>query len=74
MVPGPTGGRLELRDVAEPAAGPGEVLVKVAAAGVNRGELISRPALNPDNPDAQARPAGAGFAGTIAVSVRVVAA
>ncbi len=32
--------RLELRDVARPEPGPGQVLVKMHAAGLNRGELI----------------------------------
>ncbi|MGH1492326.1 MAG: zinc-binding dehydrogenase [Acidimicrobiales bacterium] len=65
-VPGPTGGRLELREVDEPAPGRGELLVRVAGAGVNRGELIARPALKSDNPKAKAYPSGAEFAGTIA--------
>jgi NADPH:quinone reductase-like Zn-dependent oxidoreductase len=65
MVPGPTGGRLELRDVDRPMPGPGQLLVDIAAAGVNRGELIARPALNTDNPEAKARPAGGEFAGTV---------
>jgi NADPH:quinone reductase len=39
MVSGETGGRLELRDVAAPAPGPGELLVRVKAAGLNRADL-----------------------------------
>lgn len=66
MVPGPTGGRLDLQEVAKPEPGPGEVLVEIAAAGVNRGELIGRPALNTDNPEAKGRPAGGEFAGVVA--------
>ncbi len=65
LVPSPTGGKLELRDVPEPRPGPGEVLVRVAAAGVNRGELISRPALTTENPEAKARAAGGEFAGKV---------
>jgi NADPH:quinone reductase len=34
------GARLELREVAPPAAGPGQVLVKLHAASLNRGEFI----------------------------------
>ncbi len=37
-VPGDDGGVLELRRVAVPVPAAGEVLVKVASAGVNRGE------------------------------------
>lgn len=33
---------LELRDVPDPTAGPGEVLVRVAAAGVNRADVMQR--------------------------------
>ncbi len=33
---------LELRDVPDPTAGPGEVLVRVAAAGVNRADIMQR--------------------------------
>jgi NADPH:quinone reductase len=34
------GARLELREVAQPTAGPGQVLVKLHAAALNRGEFI----------------------------------
>ena len=53
-VPGPEGAMFELRETAAPTAGPGQVVVAVRAAGVNRGELIrgaqarsSGPAANP---------------------------
>jgi NADPH2:quinone reductase len=44
-VPGASGGRVEVREVQRPAAGPGQVLVKVHAAGVNRGEITALRAL-----------------------------
>ena len=39
-VPTPNGAVFELREAKEPAAGPGQVVVAVRTAGVNRGELI----------------------------------
>ena len=65
VVPGPSGGQLELRDVPVPEPGPGQVLVRMAGAGVNRGELLSLPALRADIPRAQAGPSGIELAGTI---------
>ena len=65
-VPGLDGGVSELRRVPVPEPGEGEVLVKVAGAGVNRGELIGRPALRSSNPNARAAPSGNEFAGRVA--------
>lgn len=39
IVPGPDGGRLEIQDIPAPTPGPGQVLVRVMASGLNRGEL-----------------------------------
>ena len=64
-VPGPEGAVPELRDVEAPTAGDGQVLVKMAAAGVNRGELIGGRQLRTDNPNAKPAPSGIELAGTI---------
>jgi NADPH:quinone reductase len=40
--PSPDGGRLELAEIPEPHAGPGEVVVAVHAASVNRADLLMR--------------------------------
>jgi NADPH:quinone reductase len=64
-VPGPEGAVFELRETAVPAPGPGQVLVAVRAAGVNRGELI-RGAQARSGPSAQPARAGGEFAGEIA--------
>jgi NADPH2:quinone reductase len=41
MVAGATGPELELRDTPSPTPGPGQLLVQVQAAGLNRGEFIT---------------------------------
>jgi NADPH:quinone reductase-like Zn-dependent oxidoreductase len=64
-VPGDVGGVLELRHVPIPRPGPGQSLIKIAGAGVNRGELIARSALRLDNPSARPRPSGIECAGEI---------
>src|SRR5207248_9759214 len=65
-VPGPQGAVFELREAAVPTAGPGQVLVAVRAAGVNRGELIRGAARRSSDPAAQPARAGGEFAGEIA--------
>ncbi len=65
-VPGPHGGVPQLRTVPVPEPGPGQVLVKVAAAGTSRGALITGASLRTDNPNAKPSPAGNEFAGLIA--------
>jgi NADPH2:quinone reductase len=40
VVPGPSGGRLEIREVEAPKVAPGRVLVRVRASGLNRGEVL----------------------------------
>lgn len=67
VVPGELGGFSELRSVAIPDPGPGEVLVAVAATTINRGELIGRPRLVSTNPNARPAPSGIEFAGTVSV-------
>ena len=49
-----------------PTPGPGEVLVQVMGAGVNRGEILALPALRGDNPKVRAAPSGIELAGVIA--------
>lgn len=66
VVPGANHGELALKEVARPQPAPGQVLVDVRAAGVNRGEIIGRGAMRTSNPNAQARPSGIEFAGQIA--------
>ncbi|MFN0089738.1 MAG: zinc-binding alcohol dehydrogenase family protein [Acidimicrobiales bacterium] len=65
MVPGPDGAELASFDVATPQPGPGEVLVTVRAAGVNRGELLAKPLLRADRGAAR-QPSGVEFAGEVA--------
>lgn len=65
VVPGSSGGQIELRSVEVPRPGSGEVLVEIKGAGINRGELIGRPALRSDNPRAQPAPSGIEFAGIV---------
>src|SRR3954471_17999959 len=39
VIPGAEGGRVEIQDIAAPEAGAGQVLVRVRATGLNRGEI-----------------------------------
>lgn len=63
-VPGPEGAVFELRETPVPEPGPGQLVVAVRGAGVNRGELIRGAALRPGPAAAPAR-AGGEFAGEI---------
>ena len=65
-VPGPDGAKFELREIPVPAAGAGQVLVRVRAAGTNRGELIRGAALRATDPAAKPARSGGEFAGEIA--------
>ena len=65
LVPGPDGGIYEYRDVEKPNPGENQVLVKIHAAGVNRGELLFVGMFRSDNPNVKPTPAGIDFAGEI---------
>lgn len=67
VVPGQSGAVTELRPVETPTPGPGQVLVRMAGAGVNRGELIGGRQLRTDNPKARPLPSGIEIAGTIEI-------
>jgi NADPH:quinone reductase-like Zn-dependent oxidoreductase len=61
IVPGPQGGRLEILDVPTPRPEAGQVLVRVMASGLNRGEIkLVREAMA-----GEPRPAGVEFAGIV---------
>ena len=55
---------LALADIAKPVPGPGEVLIKIAAAGLNRADLAQAMGGYPPPPGAPA-PAGLACPGTI---------
>src|SRR5690242_13779086 len=65
-VPGPDGGVFEYREIPAPVPAPGEVIVAIHAAGINRGELLQRPLLRSSNPALRPMRAGIEFAGEIA--------
>ncbi len=66
VVPGPDGAQYEYRDIPVPAVGPGEVLVRIHATGINRGELLARPLIRSSNPKLRPVIGGIEFAGEIA--------
>jgi NADPH2:quinone reductase len=59
IVPGPAGAKVEARDVPTPEPRPGEILVRVRAAALNRGELLGGKA------GAPARPGGGECSGEV---------
>lgn len=65
LVPGEHGGQFEYRDVPTPSAKGDQVLVKVHAAGTNRGELLALPAFKSSNAALKPAPGGIEFAGEI---------
>lgn len=60
ITPGPGGAKVELRETATPEPGPGEILVRIRASALNRGELLGGKA------GAAARPGGGECAGVVA--------
>jgi len=59
LTPGPAGTGVELRETATPEPKPGEILVRVRASSLNRGELLG------GKPGAAARPGGGECAGEV---------
>jgi len=59
ITPGPAGTKVELRDTSTPEPKPGEILVRVRAAALNRGELLGGKA------GAAAKPGGGECAGEV---------
>jgi putative PIG3 family NAD(P)H quinone oxidoreductase len=57
---------LSVRDVPEPSAGPGQVLVRVRAAGVNRADVLQRRGFYPAPAGAPASIPGLEYAGEVA--------
>ncbi|MCY0855177.1 zinc-binding dehydrogenase [Cupriavidus sp. D39] len=62
VIPSPTGGKVEIQDIPIPVAGAGQVLVRVRAAGLNRGEINQARELRTGNTIT----AGVEFAGEVA--------
>ena len=54
-VPGPEGAVIELREMPVPQPGAGEVLIRVRAAGLNRGEQVGLAAFRTGSPRIMAR-------------------
>lgn len=67
MVPGPAGGRWEMREVQRPVVGPGQVLVRVQASSINRAEFrrLHAMKLEPGKAAPEARTGGGDAAGEI---------
>jgi NADPH2:quinone reductase len=67
MVPGPSGGRWDVRDVQRPVVGPGQVLVRVRASSINRAEFrrLHQMKLEPGKAAPEARTGGGDAAGEI---------
>lgn len=65
LVPTREGGKYEYRDVEKPTAKGMQVLVKVKAAGTNRGELLMTRGYRSSDPRLKAIPSGIEFAGEI---------
>ncbi|AHK32012.1 zinc-containing alcohol dehydrogenase [Rhodococcus opacus PD630] len=61
-VPHPDGGKVTVLDVPTPTPGPDQVLVKVKAAGLNRGEILQAGRVRTGEP----QPIGVEFAGEVA--------
>ncbi len=62
VIPDPAGGRVEVQDVPVPVAGAGQVLVRVRASGLNRGEITQARDRRSGDPIT----AGVEFAGEVA--------
>ena len=65
LVPGPDGGFFEERETERPTLRSAHALVKVHAAGTNRGELLALPGYRSSNPALKPVPSGIEFAGEI---------
>ncbi len=65
LVPTRDGGVYEYREVKKPRASGGQVLVRVRAAGINRGEILMVGGFRSDDPRFKAVPSGIEFAGEI---------
>jgi len=68
MVPGPTGGSWDIRDVQRPVVPPGQVLLRVRASSINRAEFrrLHNFTTRPDKPALEERAGGGDAAGEIA--------
>jgi NADPH:quinone reductase len=67
MVPGPSGGSWDVREVQRPVVGPGQVLVRVHASSVNRAEFrrLHQMRLEPGKPGFESRTGGGDAAGEV---------